>query len=138
MTGVIAVIASGGIPNYKGSATVTVGTFSVPGSLTRYGAEPTDYGSISPANWADSGLPISGLFYSIVTFSPPTTYFVVFRATGYAPNMGWDTHTVDGNTYPRTSASYSFDGTFTTWVWSTTSTNPYGTTIGATKAVSWS
>jgi hypothetical protein len=137
MTGITCALAGAGAPNYLGSVTVTVGTFSVP-NLTRYGSEPSSYGSITPATWADSGLTISGLFYNINTTTSPTVYAVVMRITGYAPNAGWSTLTIAGNAYSRVDASYSYDGTFSSWVWSTTSTNPFGTTIGATKAVVWS
>lgn len=140
MSGVLCA-QTGGLPNYLGTVTVTVGTYSSTG-VNRYGAEPPDifpnYGTITPSTWADSGLTINGLFFNIVSVTPPTTYAVVFRATGYAPNAGWTTHTVAGNSYLRTDATYSYDGTQTIWFWPTTSTNPYGTTIGATKAVSWS
>lgn len=128
---------TGGLPNYLGSATVTVGTFSTTG-LTRYGAEPPTYGAITPSTWADSGLTIDGLFYGIITTGSPTIYVTGFRATGYAPNTGWTTLTIGGVPYARSDASYSFDGTYTLWSWSTTSTNPFGTTIGATKVATWS
>ena len=137
MTGVISALAGGGAPNFLGSATVTVGTFSLPPVL-RYGAEPYDvsypYGAIAPTKWADSGLIINGLYH---TYNG-TAYAVVMRVTGYAPNFGWNTLTINGTAYLRVNASYSYDGTQSIWNWATTSTNPFGTTINATRAVSWS
>ena len=80
---------------------------------------------------------ISSLSYRTVTVSG-VQYNVTFYVDGYAPNAGWTTLTIAGYTYQRADASYSYDGTQTSWSWATTSTNPFGTTVGATKAVSWS
>ena len=135
----------GGLPNYLGSATVTVGYFNSSGSGTNadfwgwLGAIPNP-GSISPSTWADSGLLIDDLDYRVITISSPYSviYRVLFFVNGYAPNIGWTTLTIAGNAYQRADASYSYNGTQTSWSWATTSTNPFGTTVGATKAVSWS
>lgn len=129
---------TGGLPNYKGSATVTVGTLKIT-NFEAWGWLPgtPDPGAISPSTWADSGLLIDGIDYRIVTFSG-TQYRVLFFVNGYAPNIGWTTLTIAGNTYQRADAAYTYNGTQTSWNWITTSTNPFGTTVGATKAVSWS
>jgi hypothetical protein len=144
MSGVLCA-QTGGYPNFLGSATVTVGNYFLTGTgstvdfwgVVGIGANP---GSISPATWADSGFVVDDFDYRVVTFTSPysVTYALVFGVVGYAPNAGWTTVTIDGNAYNRADASYSYNGTNTVWAWSTTSTNPYGTTVGATKAVTWS
>lgn len=132
----------GGLPNYTGSATVTVG-------FVKVGSSPTDVdfwgwvdlgatpGAISPSTWAGSGLTVADLDYRIVYNTGVTS--VVFIVTGYAPNLGWNAMDVAGTNYVRSAASYSYNGTNTAWVWNAAATgNPFGTTIGATKAVVWS
>lgn len=137
---------TGGLPNYKGSATVTVGYYNISSSgfyadfwgFPNIGATP---GSIVPTNWADSNLPIIDLDYRlvIITGDPSTVIRLNFIVTGYAPNMGWTTLDVAGTTYNRTAAGYSYDGTQTGWSWDASSTgNPFGSTVGATKVVTWS
>lgn len=134
----------GGFPNCLGSATVTVGYLSLGTSpnnidfwgFVNLGSYP---GSVSPTTWADTGLPIVDLDYRI-SYS---TYAqsVVFIVNGYAPNAGWDTLTIDGINYSRSTATYAYgiSGTQTAWGWDASVTgNPFGYGIGATKAVTWS
>lgn len=135
----------GGLPNYKGSAAVTVGYFNI-NSPTLYadfwgfpniGATP---GSIAPTTWADSNLPIIDLDYRQLIFYSPVsvTTRLNFIVTGYAPNMGWTTLDIDGTTYNRVDAGYSYNGTETGWSWDASSTgNPFGSTVGAVKVVTW-
>lgn len=145
MSGVLCA-QTGGLPNYLGSATVTVGYFSTSGGGTtadfwgfpNAGATP---GSISPSTWASSGLVIDDFDYRVITISSPysITQRLIYGVTGYAPNTGWTTLTVAGTGYNRADASYSYDGTRSVWAWDASGTgNPFGTTTGATKAVSWS
>lgn len=132
----------GGLPNYTGSATVTVGFLSLgtsPNNIDFWGFPNLGSypGSVSPTTWADSGL-------TIIDFDYRYDYMlglqrVVFIVTGYAPNTGWTTLTIAGVNYSRSAASYGYNGTQTSWSWDASTTgNPFGTTIGATKAVSWS
>jgi hypothetical protein len=61
---------------------------------------------------------------------------VVFSVTGTFSNSGWTTMSVAGTNFARTSASFSTSFGFTRWEWPTAS-NPFGTTVGATKTVTW-
>lgn len=132
----------GGFPNCLGSATVTVGFIALGTSpnnidfwgFPNLGATP---GSVSPSTWADTGLPIIDFDYRYIYSN--NTQRVVFIVTGYAPNAGWTTLDIAGNSYSRSTALYTYNGTETAWSWDASSTgNPFGTTIGATKAVTWS
>lgn len=64
-----------------------------------------------------------------------------FGMAGTRANSGWTTMTVNGVNFPRAYGTYSTSGSGssarTFWNWST-STNSYGTTVGATKTVTWS
>ena len=66
---------------------------------------------------------------------------IQFGMHGIRANSGWTTMTVNGLNFPRAYGSYSTSGSGsggkTFWNWST-STNSYGTTVGATKTVTWS
>lgn len=131
----------GGFPNYTGSATVTVGFLSLgsPTNIDFWGWLGSGFppSAISPSTWADSGLNINGLDYRY--FYNTGTSRVVFLVTGYAPNLGWTTMDIAGTSYSRSVANYSYDGTNTAWSWDAAATgNPFGTTTGATKAVTWS
>ena len=145
MTGITAAIASGGVV-YTGSATVTVGNASYfpSGSVfvDRWGFSTGLEGSVTPATWAGTNSSIISLDYVLVYISSPVTsffYSIVFQVTGYAPNAGWTTMTVDTTPLSRASAAYNYDGTNTVWQWDATSIgNPFGYTVGATKAVTWS
>jgi hypothetical protein len=133
MTGIMCAMAGSGGVRYAGSATVTVGfyfdgTYSNYGYINILGSPP---GSISPANWVNSGLPFYFLYWS--SFG-----FVTFQVTGLAPNSGWDTMNIAGTNYSRSAANYSNNGTETAWTWPDVPSNPFGTTTGATRAVSWS
>lgn len=132
----------GGFPNCLGSVTVTVGYFPLGTPPTNIdfwgfpnlGANP---GSVSPATWADTGLTFTDFDYRYI-YSNNTERLLYF-VNGYAPNAGWTTLTVGTSSYSRTSAIYSYNGTETAWSWDASSTgNPFGTTIGATKVATWS
>lgn len=131
----------GGFPNCLGSATVTVGFANLPAptnidfwGYVTIGGTP---GAISPSTWADTGLTIGDLDYRFNYNNSSQT--VVFIVNGYAPNAGWTTLTIDASSYSRSTATYGYTGSYTAWSWNAASTgNPFGTTTGATKAVSWS
>ena len=63
---------------------------------------------------------------------------IYFSLTGNHANSGFTTMSIAGTNYTRTDASYSYtSGTNRSlWVWTATS-NPFGTTVGATKTVVW-
>ena len=141
MSGVLCA-QTGGYPNFTGSATVTVGVLQIgsyPNIIDFWGWLGPGFppSAISPSTWADSGLTINDLDYRYYYSSGVEN--IVFIVDGYAPNAGWTTLTIAGVNYTRSAASYGYNGTTTTWVWNAASTgNPFGTTTGATKAVSWS
>ena len=67
---------------------------------------------------------------------------VAFRArTGSATttNSGFTTMTINGTSFSRSAATFQNDTTngYTGWVWLNVTTNPFGTTVGATKTVVW-
>lgn len=65
-------------------------------------------------------------------------YFSYVNA-GNSGNTGWTTLTVNGSSYQRSAATYTYSSSQNTsrWEWSTNSTNPMGTTNGATRTVEW-
>ena len=140
MSGVLCA-QTGGYPNFLGSATVTVGNLFLGGisNIDFWGWIGAGFppSAISPSTWADSGLVVNGLDYR--NFLNTGVQRVIFIVEGYAPNAGWDTLTIAGVGYSRTAGSYAYNGSQTSWGWDASGTgNPFGTTIGATKAVSWS
>lgn len=70
-----------------------------------------------------------------------TNKFVYLTIAGNRGSTGsrWNTMSVDGYPYSRTSATRSYNSTsnVTIWEWAigTSTTNPFGTTNGATKSV---
>lgn len=69
-----------------------------------------------------------------------STNGVRFTVTGVRVNSGWTSMSVNGQAYTRSSATFSTISAgagYSTWDWPTT-TNPFGTTVGATRVVTWS
>jgi hypothetical protein len=132
MTGITCALAGSGGSIYVGSTTVTVGSYTDPGSFTIYGYVDFLAGNATPTKWAGTG----GNFVQLCWYDSGVD-FVAFAVEGVFPNEGWTTMTVGGVPFTRTSGNYSTNGTSTTWTWLTAS-NPYGTTIGATRAITWS
>ena len=130
MTGILCALAGSGGSPYTGSATVTVGRY-VDASFTLWGLLSGVAGSVTPTTWASTG----ATFGQLCWFDAGVD-FVSFLVNGVFPNEGWTTMTVGGVPFTRASANYSVD-TNTTWTWFTAS-NPFGTTIGATRAIIWS
>lgn len=129
MSGITCAPIGGRLPlSYLGNAEVTVGYYS---PADAYGVVGSLAGSILPQTWASSGIPVRFLYYSV---SPD---FVNFEVDGVAPNSGWTTLTIGSESYQRVDAAYSV-GANTTWNWATAPTNPFGTTVGAKKAITWS
>jgi hypothetical protein len=135
MTGVLCVLsgASGG-SDYAGSAVVTTDVYNNDGDTLR-GFAKYIMGSVSPTTWANTGRSLAGLYHYIYTNIESTG--VSFGVYGSVPNSGWTTMTVNGVVFTRASASYYTDGYITQWQWPGAS-NPFGTTIGATRTVVWS
>ena len=119
--------------------TVTVGLYSI----TIYGNTSNTRGfstgltgSISDGTCNfKSGATIEYLAYSDQNGN--TAKQVQFRLNGNHSNSGFTTMSVAGTNYARTSASYVYTGGKSYWTWSST-TNPFGTTSGATKVVTFS
>jgi hypothetical protein len=128
-----------GASNVIDTQTVTVGVFS----FTLYGTTANTRGfsagitgSISDGTCNfKSGATIEYLAYS----DQNGTSFkqVQFRLDGNHSNSGFTTMSVAGTNYARTSATYVYSGGNSYWTWSS-STNPFGTTSGATKVVTFS
>jgi hypothetical protein len=121
------------LSNFYGTSkgnTVTVGTY-FDGFYTHYGFESGSMGSVAPTTWPIDGGTITGLYWLNLNV-------VGFALSGSHANSGWTNMVIDGTTFTRASASYSNSGYVTGWTWSGVSTNPYGTTVGATKLVTWS
>jgi len=80
-----------------------------------------------------SGASLISLYYSFTT-----TGVVVFAASGAQSNAGFTSVNIDGNTYNRTDATFSQPLGTTSWTWDVGSgTNPFGTTNGVTKLVTF-
>jgi len=132
MTGIMCALVGRGGSIYAGTATVTVG-FASGGSFTSYGFGAGGQGSIDPATWANSGLTFSQLKDVYSSGVPAWLDFTVFGST---PNSGWSTLTVGGTTLNRVDASYTDNGTSTSWIFFGAPT-VFGTTVGDTRSVVW-
>lgn len=130
MTGVIAALAGGGGTFARN--TVTVGQTYISPARFNYGFQGSN-GSVSPTTWSISGTSIVNAIY--VTFDGSN--WVDFRISGSYPNSGWTNLDIAGTNWARTDASYSTDGSQTYWIWFSPPSNPFGTTIGATKVMTW-
>jgi len=130
MTGITCALAGASGSIYAGSATVTVGQY-IDASYTIWGYANALAGSVVPATWANTG----ANFTQLCWFDAGVD-FVTLKIIGVFPNEGWTTMSVGGVPFTRASANYSNDGTNSTWTW--IAANPFGTTIGATRAVIWS
>jgi len=53
--------------------------------------------------------------------------------SGSASNSGWTTVTINGIALSRSSATFSTVSGNSRWLWMSQTTNPFGTTVGATK-----
>ena len=120
--------------------TVTVGTFYdaaayVPSTSWGYG-QINGYGSVSDGTLGVVGnANILGIRHNNLVPN------VILTVSGTVANSGFTTMTVAGTAYSRSAASFyqnTVPGTnfITSWTWATT-TNPFGTTVGATKAVAF-
>ena len=119
--------------------TVTVGNFSfnVYGSVfNSRGFTSGVMGSISDGTCDFKfGAAITDLSYDDINGNSAKA--VVFKLSGNRSNSGFTTMSVAGTNYARTAATYLYSGGSTSWTWTTT-TNPFGTTTGATKVVTFS
>lgn len=112
-------------------AILTVG--KDPGSATYGFFYNNTYGAMSPDNLLK---PAGNVAIVELAWMTSGTQLVLYM-DAYTPDSGWSVMTIDGVPFPRTSATYStamFPNVQWTWV---TATNPFGTTIGATRNVKW-
>jgi hypothetical protein len=116
--------------------TVTVGLYTV----TFYGSVTNIYGyyfnglrgSISDGTCNfKSGNTYQNLYHT--TTGGGRTVLAVNQ--GYGGNSGFTTMSINGTNFSRASASFSQNSTKTQWLWTSPSTNGFGTTVGATKSV---
>ena len=118
--------------NVNFSATMTVGKN---GSNTIYGYDPvTPYGSMSNINMTIGGLPstIWALVYNVT--SSTLVLYIDNGSTTSAPTQ-WDTLTIGGVLYNRTDFNQDTRDS-TIWRFTfTTTPNPIGTTVGATRII---
>jgi hypothetical protein len=120
--------------------TVTVG-YATDGSNDFYGFKtlPVSTGSISPTPayvTIFGGAILSDCAWTLNYISGLT--FVAFTVSGDQTATAWTSVTIAGTVFTKASSSYiTYDsGTNTTTVsWASPSTNPFGTTVGATKSV---
>ena len=115
------------LPPYIDTQTVTVGFLQVKG-INIYGYIGSSFGSISDGTFN----PISNAaIQSIAYYEQSTT--LVFRLTGTFSDSGWTSVDIAGTTITRNSASqFTNTNNQTQWAWTGLS-NPFGTTVGATK-----
>ena len=128
-----------GASNVIDTQTVTVGLFSITvygttNNIRGFSAGLTGSISDGTCNFK-SGATIEYLAYS--DQNGTTNKEVQFRLDGNHSNSGFTTMSVAGTNYARTSASYVYSGGNSYWRW-TVSSNPFGTTSGATKVVTFS
>lgn len=131
MTGIMCALAGSGGSIYLGEATVTVG-FASAGGFSSYG-KGASQGSITPTTWANSGLTVQELKD---VYSSGVPAWLDFTVVGSAPNSGWSTLTVGTTTLNRADASYTNNGSTTSWIF-TGAPVVFGTTVGATRSIVW-
>ena len=108
--------------------TVTVGSYTFK-SFEQYGYSAGVYGSISDGTF---GL-ISDAVISNLSWNN-ATHGLNFTLVGNRSNSGWSSVIINGITFNRSGGSYSYDGDSDTTSWSIAGANPFGTTVGATRA----
>lgn len=110
------------------SATMTVGGNS------QFGYREGNYGYISSNNIstpAGANAVLRDLYWAGNTLA-----FTITNGSTTVQPSGWTTLGVGGNTYNRTSFSVSYNNPTNRWIYTLSTTiNPFGTTIGATRAI---
>ena len=126
-----------GKSNYLDQQTVTVGNYydSFFGS-THWG----DYGNAGSTSDGScnfkSNATISALDWSTSSVFVQQSPVIEFILEGTHSNGGFTTMNVGSTSFARTNASFVALGGLTAWRWVST-TNLFGTTVGATKTVTW-
>ena len=109
------------------TSTMTVGNQAI-AKIQNYGFATGfySYGSLS-----DTTIDTFGN-RTINSFSWNSTNTLVLNISN-GPNSGWTSIKVNNTTFNRTAATFG-NGS---WVWSNTTSNPFGATVGATKTISF-
>ena len=132
-----------GASSFAHSATMTVGSWSAPKTGTTfygygrdqgsgYGALPSinPHGSLSPTNFP----PVSSLVnIEYLTWANNVLNFYIRSST----STGWTSINVAGSVYNRTSGNYTYNSSYNLGNWNWSTSNPFGTTVGATKTIGW-
>lgn len=80
----------------------------------------------------------SGAAYRRLQFTGVSTGTLLFGLSGSHANSGWTTMTIGSTSYSRSSATFQqFGTTEARWTWTSQTSNPYGTTTGATRTVTF-
>ena len=119
--GMMLLAGDGGLGPYSGN--LTVGYWLTGGSVDNYGFSGALGGSIAPTAWGTNT--INGIFWRM-------TQVVTLSVNNTVVSPNWTTLVIGGVSFTRASAT--FNGT-TQWTWSSVVTNPFGTTVGAVKAI---
>jgi len=112
--------------------TVTVGVWAIPNAYFTsyyYGyRQSPSTGSISDGTLGvASNRTIAGFHWNDITN-------LGLYLSGSASNSGWTTVTINGIALSRSSATFMTVSGNSRWLWMSQTTNPFGTTTGATKA----
>ena len=112
--------------------TVTVGALVITNKLVQlefYGYVSGYFGSISDGTFElISNAVITNLSWN------NSTNGLNFTLVGNRSNSGWSSVTINGITFNRSAASYSYDSGQDSTSWSIEGANPFGTTEGITRA----
>jgi hypothetical protein len=105
---------------------------------------PKIAGSISDGTTnVKNGFRITALYWAGTSSSSTATLFwTILCGTSVVANNGFTTMTVNGNNFARSAATFTLMNTAATtgiaqWTWNNV-TNPFGTTTGVSRTVTWS
>jgi len=116
------------------------------GVYTIYGTVLTGFistGTVSNTQNGSSDVNLDSVFSGadITSFYHSSTsgQGLSFSLSGNRANGTFDTLKIGGVSFARTSATHSYNSSNnrTTWTWSSVSSSPFGTTVGADKQVTW-
>ncbi len=110
------------------STTMTVG------GNTQFGYREGVYGAISDTDISTPAGPSAVL--KDLYWGGGTIGFFITNGSTTVPPDGWTTLTINGNSYNRSSFTYSYNSPTNRWTYSlVVPSNPFGTVIGATKSI---
>jgi len=101
-----------------------------------YGFSSDGIGSITDGTCNFKSLAFyAGLYFQ--AFNSTNDDRVYFMLNGIHSNNGWTTMNVGGSNFNRASATFTTSNNYTYWYWIQEGLNPFGTTVGATKVVTF-